>query len=274
MSVNSRGVFLGCKYAAWQMITQNPYPSGDRGWIINIASVAGLVGLIGSVSYSASKGSVVEMTPLVALDFGAMAHPLQIHDDVLGLLRTSNDHLRFRWATQWPCSRSLREVLESEKGRLPCSYKSHLGFVAPRVWLQFQFHGTNVKAIPLSCYIGIHILTFLNLVTQWIDPTIFRISTAVFIGGVVYAFMVGCILKSSISEGDNSFAFGKYFREVGIWVITRLLPISFTWDFLREHSNGSKDLDKNRFLTTSLLLRWYPFSLFCSKIPKGEVARR
>ncbi|KAL9068820.1 MAG: hypothetical protein Q9161_005907 [Pseudevernia consocians] len=27
MSVNSRGVFLGCKYAARQMITQDPYPS-------------------------------------------------------------------------------------------------------------------------------------------------------------------------------------------------------------------------------------------------------
>ena len=68
MSVNSRGVFLGCKYAAQQMITQNTYPSGDRGWIINIASVLGLVGQSGAVSYSASKGSVVQMTRTVALD--------------------------------------------------------------------------------------------------------------------------------------------------------------------------------------------------------------
>ena len=74
MSINSRGVFLGCKYAAKQMITQDPYPSGDRGWIINIGSVAGLVGLVGAVSYSASKGAVVQMTRTVALD---LAHPLQ-----------------------------------------------------------------------------------------------------------------------------------------------------------------------------------------------------
>lgn len=79
MSVNSRGVFLGCKYAAQQMITQNPYPSGDRGWIINIASVLGLVGLRGTVSYAASKGSVVQMTRTVALDLA----PLRIHCNVL-----------------------------------------------------------------------------------------------------------------------------------------------------------------------------------------------
>ena len=68
IAINARGVFLGCKYAARQMITQDPHPSGDRGWIINVASVAGLVGFGGSVSYCASKGSVVQMSRTVALD--------------------------------------------------------------------------------------------------------------------------------------------------------------------------------------------------------------
>lgn len=79
MSVNSRGVFLGCKYAAKQMITQDPYPSGDRGWIVNIGSVAGLVGVGGAVSYSASKGSVVQMTRTAALDLA----PWRVHCNVL-----------------------------------------------------------------------------------------------------------------------------------------------------------------------------------------------
>ena len=79
MSVNSRGAFLGCKYAAQRMIAQDPHLSGDRGWIINMASVAGLVGLAGAVAYSASKGSVIQMTRAAALDLA----PWRIHCNAL-----------------------------------------------------------------------------------------------------------------------------------------------------------------------------------------------
>src|SRR5262249_34130690 len=44
MAVNAKGVMLGCKYAAIQMMKQDPHPGGDRGWIINLASIVGLVG--------------------------------------------------------------------------------------------------------------------------------------------------------------------------------------------------------------------------------------
>lgn len=66
--VNARSVFLGCKYAAKQMLKQEPHKSGDRGWIVNMASVIGLVGMGGAVSYVASKGAVVQITRTVALD--------------------------------------------------------------------------------------------------------------------------------------------------------------------------------------------------------------
>lgn len=42
MGVNVKGVFLGIKYAAGQMMKQEPGPTGDRGWIINISSIYGL----------------------------------------------------------------------------------------------------------------------------------------------------------------------------------------------------------------------------------------
>lgn len=44
MAVNAKGVALGCKYAAIQMMKQDPHPSGDRGWIINLSSILGLLG--------------------------------------------------------------------------------------------------------------------------------------------------------------------------------------------------------------------------------------
>jgi NAD(P)-dependent dehydrogenase (short-subunit alcohol dehydrogenase family) len=47
MGVNARGTFLGCKYAIAQMMKQDLQPNGDRGWIINLSSVAGLVGFGG-----------------------------------------------------------------------------------------------------------------------------------------------------------------------------------------------------------------------------------
>ena len=87
MKINSRGVFLGCKYAGLQMVKQDPHPSGDRGWIINMASVMGLVGLAGLVSYATSKGSVVEMTRVAALDYA----PHRIHCNAIcpGFTRTA-----------------------------------------------------------------------------------------------------------------------------------------------------------------------------------------
>ena len=69
MLVNAKGVFLGCKYAGLQMIKQDPHPSGDRGWIINTASVASIVGVKGIAPYSASKGAVAALTKTVAIDY-------------------------------------------------------------------------------------------------------------------------------------------------------------------------------------------------------------
>lgn len=43
MRVNVKSVFLGCKYALAQMLSQEPHASGDRGWIINISSIMGMI---------------------------------------------------------------------------------------------------------------------------------------------------------------------------------------------------------------------------------------
>jgi len=54
--VNVRGVWLGIKYATAQMLKQEPHSSGDRGWIINLCSIMGVVGLSGAAVYCATKG--------------------------------------------------------------------------------------------------------------------------------------------------------------------------------------------------------------------------
>ena len=72
MAINAKGVFLGCKYAIAQMLTQDLLPSGngkDRGWIVNTASVQGLVAYYNTPAYTASKGAVAQLTKQVALDY-------------------------------------------------------------------------------------------------------------------------------------------------------------------------------------------------------------
>jgi NAD(P)-dependent dehydrogenase (short-subunit alcohol dehydrogenase family) len=68
MAVNAKGVWLGCKFAIAQMLTQEPI-TGSRGRVVNIASIGGLVGLASEPAYCASKGAVVNLTRQLAVDF-------------------------------------------------------------------------------------------------------------------------------------------------------------------------------------------------------------
>jgi NAD(P)-dependent dehydrogenase (short-subunit alcohol dehydrogenase family) len=68
VAVNLKGVFLGTKYASRHMISQEPGPNGDRGWIINLASVLGLGGQATYSGYVSSKHGVMGLTKTAAWD--------------------------------------------------------------------------------------------------------------------------------------------------------------------------------------------------------------
>ena len=70
MDVNTKGVWLCCKYAIVQMLKQEPLESGSRGKIVNIASVAALIGRARHHAYSASKAAVVNLTRNLAVMYG------------------------------------------------------------------------------------------------------------------------------------------------------------------------------------------------------------
>jgi len=65
--VNSEGVFLGCKYALDGMKRTGPGKPESKGSIVNISSVAALLGSGGPTAYSASKGAVRLLSKSVAL---------------------------------------------------------------------------------------------------------------------------------------------------------------------------------------------------------------
>lgn len=62
IKVNLVGTFNLMRLAAAQMMTSEPQEEGERGVIINTASIAAFEGQIGQTAYSASKGGVVAMT--------------------------------------------------------------------------------------------------------------------------------------------------------------------------------------------------------------------
>jgi NAD(P)-dependent dehydrogenase (short-subunit alcohol dehydrogenase family) len=64
--VNLVGTFNVIRLAAAAMATAAPGPGGERGVIVNTASVAAFEGQIGQAAYSASKGGVVAMTLPIA----------------------------------------------------------------------------------------------------------------------------------------------------------------------------------------------------------------
>jgi glucose 1-dehydrogenase len=68
MRVNLTGMFLGCKRAVEQMITQEPR-NEVRGRLINLGSQQGIVTSRGDLPYGVSKAGAIYITKQIAVDY-------------------------------------------------------------------------------------------------------------------------------------------------------------------------------------------------------------
>jgi NAD(P)-dependent dehydrogenase (short-subunit alcohol dehydrogenase family) len=68
IEVNLIGTFNVIRLAAARMVDHEPDAAGQRGAIVNTASIAAFEGQIGQAAYSASKGGIVGMTLPIARD--------------------------------------------------------------------------------------------------------------------------------------------------------------------------------------------------------------
>jgi NAD(P)-dependent dehydrogenase (short-subunit alcohol dehydrogenase family) len=85
--VNLIGTFNCLRLAAAAMAKQDPVDAdGQRGAIVNLASVAAFDGQIGQAAYSASKGGVVGMTLPIARDLSAVG--IRVNTIAPGLVDT------------------------------------------------------------------------------------------------------------------------------------------------------------------------------------------
>ncbi len=72
VNVNLVGTFNVLRLAAAAMAVTDPLPDGERGVVVNTASVAAFDGQVGQVAYAASKGGVVGLTLPAARDLAVV----------------------------------------------------------------------------------------------------------------------------------------------------------------------------------------------------------
>lgn len=86
VAVNLIGSFDMLRLAATAMSRTEPTAAGERGAIVNVASVAAFDGQIGQAAYSASKGGLVGLTLPVARDLAAAG--IRVNTVAPGLIDT------------------------------------------------------------------------------------------------------------------------------------------------------------------------------------------
>jgi NAD(P)-dependent dehydrogenase (short-subunit alcohol dehydrogenase family) len=86
IAINLIGTFDTIRIAGTAMSRLDALPSGERGAIVNLASVAAFDGQIGQAAYSSSKGGIVGMTLPVARDLAAIG--VRVNTVAPGLIDT------------------------------------------------------------------------------------------------------------------------------------------------------------------------------------------
>ncbi len=115
VQINLVGTYNMLRWAADAMSRNAPDENGERGVIINTASVAAFDGQIGQAAYSASKGGVVSMTLPLAREFARLGiRVLAIAPGIFDtpLLASLPDPLRQSLAQQVPFPPRLGRPVE------------------------------------------------------------------------------------------------------------------------------------------------------------------
>jgi 3-hydroxyacyl-CoA dehydrogenase/3-hydroxy-2-methylbutyryl-CoA dehydrogenase len=86
LRVNLIGTFDVTRHVAKRMAENQPNDDGERGAIVNVASIAATEGQIGQAAYSASKGGVMAMTLPLARDLAS--YGIRVNTIAPGIMET------------------------------------------------------------------------------------------------------------------------------------------------------------------------------------------
>jgi len=86
MAVNVDGLFLGCR--TMQPLLEAAGTGESPASVVNISSIAGLVGFPDQLAYNTSKGAVRQMTKSLAIEWSAHGHKIRCNSIHPGCIRT------------------------------------------------------------------------------------------------------------------------------------------------------------------------------------------
>ena len=86
LDVNVTGTFLGCKHAV--RVMRPGGAAGKGGSIVNLSSIAGIIGVTALGAYNASKGAVRILTKSVAVECGTLKTGIRCNSIHPGVIRT------------------------------------------------------------------------------------------------------------------------------------------------------------------------------------------
>lgn len=87
--VNAKGVFLGTRCTVLKMRECAASGEPAKGSIVNIASIAGQVGMRGGMAYCAGKAAVTNMTKALAVEFGEKREFIRVNSVHPGTVKTA-----------------------------------------------------------------------------------------------------------------------------------------------------------------------------------------
>jgi NAD(P)-dependent dehydrogenase (short-subunit alcohol dehydrogenase family) len=115
--VNVDSIFLGMKYAAEAMKPEGA--AGRGGSIINLSSVAGLIGVPGHTAYGSTKGAVRLYTKHAAVEFARLGYDIRVNSIHPGLIETDMGQLVFEDFVEIGMAENLEEAQETAVGMIP-----------------------------------------------------------------------------------------------------------------------------------------------------------
>ncbi|OGS51703.1 MAG: hypothetical protein A3J40_05890 [Erythrobacter sp. RIFCSPHIGHO2_12_FULL_63_10] len=86
MAINVEGVFLGCQ--AFEQLLAKRSCSESSASVVNISSIAGLVGYPDQSAYNTSKGAVRHLSKSLAIEWAAHGQPIRVNSVHPGCIRT------------------------------------------------------------------------------------------------------------------------------------------------------------------------------------------